>query len=160
METLELRELSEYERERGKPMPTLNHSFLQKKLLVRLDMRYEKDYTILPELSLEMPQKPNAVPDICIFPRLEIDFLHDRTTVSQMPVTVIEITSPSQSNDEILAKFERYFHAGVQSCWLVLPSFKAISVYSQIGIYRFFTHTDTLTDSITGIELPLNEVFV
>ena len=158
METLEL--LSDYELERGKPMPSLNHAFIQKKILVKLEIRYENKFTILPELSLEMPEKPDTVPDIAIFHKLEIDFLHDRTSVSQMPLTVIEIVSPSQSNDEILAKFERYFKAGVKSCWLVLPGFQAISVYSQIGIYAFFKTTDILTDAVTNIELPLSEIFV
>ena len=79
--------------------------------------------------------------------------------MTKMPLTVVEIISPSQSNEDILAKFERYFNAGVKSCWLVLPSFQAISVYSAICKYQFFTEDKTLTDPATGIELPLSEVF-
>lgn len=78
----------------------------------------------------------------------------------EMPLTVIEILSTPHSPDEILAKFERYFNAGVKSCWLVMSSFQAISVYSEFGKYHFFSKTDTLFDSVTGIELALNEVFV
>ena len=154
-----LEQLSDYERERGKPMPTLNHAYVQKNLLVGLDYRYRKTHTVLSELNLTMPHRPDTVPDIAISPKLQIDFLHDVTSMTQMPLTVIEIVSPSQSNDDILAKFERYFRAGVQSCWLVLPSFKAISVYSAIGKYQFFTDDTTLTDPVTGIELPLNDIF-
>ncbi|MCU0352401.1 MAG: Uma2 family endonuclease [Cytophagales bacterium] len=157
METLEL--ISDYELERGKPKPSLNHSVTQSHLLVEMSLRYRKTYTILSELSLEMPEKPDTVPDIAIYAKLEIDFLHDRTTVAEMPLTIIEIVSPSQSNDDILAKFERYFKAGVKSCWLVMPSFKAISVYSDIGVYTFFKHSDTLTDPAVSIELPLAEIF-
>ncbi len=123
METLELKQLSDYELERGKPMPSLNHSIAQSHLLVELSVRYRKTHTFLSELSLSMPEKPDTVPDICIYPKMEVDFLHDRTSVSEMPLTIIEIVSPSQSNDEILAKFERYFNAGIKSCWLVLPKF-------------------------------------
>ncbi len=159
METLELKQLSDYELERGKPMPSLNHSIIQNNIGFELNLRYRKTHTILPELSLSMPEKPDTVPDICIYPKMEVDFLHDRTSVSEMPLTIIEIVSPSQSNDEILAKFERYFNAGIKSCWLVLPSFQAISVYSQIGTYRFFTAAETLTDPATGLELPLAEIF-
>ena len=32
-------QLSDYERERGKPMPTLNHAYVQKNLFVSLDYR-------------------------------------------------------------------------------------------------------------------------
>lgn len=107
-----------------------------------------------------MPERPDAVPDIAIYPTLQTDFLHDVASMTEMPLTVIEIVSPSQSDAEIVAKFEQYFDAGVKSCWLVLPIFQAISVYSAVGKYHFFTEDKTLTDPITGIELSLSEVFV
>lgn len=152
-------QLSEYELERGKPMPTLNHSVVQGNLIFALKLQCRQHYTVLSELNLTMPERPDTVPDISIYPKLQIDFLHDVTSMTDMPLTVIEIISPSQSNDDILAKFERYFKAGVQSCWLVMPSFQAISVYSSFGKYQFFSGNDTLTDALTGIEIPLNEIF-
>ena len=158
METV-IEQLSDYERERGKPMPTLNHAYVQTNLLVGLNAKYRQTHTFLSELNLTMPERPDAVPDIAIYPKLEIDFLNDVTSMIEMPLTVIEIISPSQSHDEILAKFKRYFEAGVRSCWLVMPSFQAISVYSAFGIYRFFSENDTLTDAVTGIELTLSDIF-
>ncbi|MBO0934652.1 Uma2 family endonuclease [Fibrella sp. HMF5036] len=106
-----------------------------------------------------MPERPDTVPDIAIYPKLQIDFFHDVTSMTEMPLTVIEIVSPSQSDAEIIAKFERYFNAGVKSCWLVLPSFQAISVYSAFGKYRFFSENDTVVDPVTTIECPLGDVF-
>ncbi len=153
-------QVSEYESERGKPLPTLNHAYVQKNLLVSLDYRYRKTHTILPELNLTLPERPDAVPDIAIYPRLQIDFLHDISSMTDMPLTVVEIISPSQSHEEILTKFERYFRAGVKSCWLVMPSFQAISVYSGVGKYQFVSEDKTLLDPATGIELSLSEVFV
>lgn len=152
--------LSDYERERGKPMPTLNHAYIQSNLLVALTIGYRDTHTFLSELNITMPERPDTVPDIAIYPKMKIDFLHDTTSMAVMPLTVIEIVSPSQSDAEILAKFERYFNAGVGSCWLVMPSLQAIAVYTGIGKYQFFTDTTTLTDSTTGITLALNEVFV
>ncbi len=159
METV-IEQLSDYERERGKPKPTLNHSIVQGNLTFALKLKYQTTYSFLPELNMTMPERPDAVPDIAIYPRLQADFLHDTTSMTEMPLTVIEIVSPSQSDAEIVAKFERYFDAGIKSCWLVLPIFQAISVYSGIGKYQFFTEDKTLTDPVTGIELPLSEVFV
>lgn len=152
-------QLSQYELERGKPMPTLNHAYVQKNLLVSLDYRYRKTHTILSELNLTMPERPDTVPDVAIYPKLQIDFLHDVTTMTEMPLTVLEIVSPSQSDAEILAKFERYFKAGVKSCWLVMPSLQAIAVYSSIGKYQFYSENATLTDPATGIELIVGEIF-
>lgn len=153
-------ELSDYERERGKPMPTLNHAYIQTNLLVELKTRYRKTHTVLSELNVTMPERDDAVPDIAIYHKLKIDFLHDVTSMTEILLTVVKIISPSQSHDKILAKFEGYFNAGIKSCWLVLPVFQAISVYPAIGKYQFFTEDKPLTDPITGIELPLSEVFV
>lgn len=106
-----------------------------------------------------MPEKPNCVPDIAIYPKLKIDFLEDVLGMTDMPLTAIEIVSSSQSDYEIVREINRYFQAGVQSCWLVNPPLQAISVYSEIGQYTFFKADTTLTDPVTGIELPLSEVF-
>lgn len=157
METV-IEHLSNYERERGKPVPTLNHSVVQGSLIFSLKLRYRQQYTVASELNLTMPERPDAVPDIAIYPKLQIDFFNDVTSMTEMPLTVVEIVSPSQSDAEIIAKFKRYFNAGVRSCWLVMRSFQAISVYSAFGNYRFFK-TDTLTDPVTGIELTLSEIF-
>ncbi|MEZ0608075.1 Uma2 family endonuclease [Fibrella sp. WM1] len=152
-------QLSEYELERGKPMPTFNHAIVQGNLLFLLKAGHRNTYTILPEINITMPERPDTVPDLAIYLKLPVDFLHDIQSMTQIPLTVVEIISPSQSNDEILAKFERYFAAGVQSCWLVIPSFQSISVYSAPGQYQFFNSGTTLTDPATGIELAIDEVF-
>jgi len=159
METV-IEQLSEYELERGKPMPTLNHAIIQANLIFVLKFHYRQQYSIASELNLTMPERPDTVPDVAVYPKLQIDFLHDITSMTDMPLTVVEIVSPSQSDAEIVTKFERYFNAGVRSCWLVMPVFKAISVYSSPGQYKFFTDDTTLTDPVTNIELPLGEIFV
>jgi Uma2 family endonuclease len=157
METVEI--LSDYELERGKPMPSKNHGYLQANLLMALGTLYRRQYTFLSETSLLMPEKPDCVPDIAIYPKLEIDFLDDELSMTQLPLTAVEIVSPTQSDQDLLQKINRYFNAGVKSCWLVLPGFKAIHVYSGIGEYTFFNAQMTLSDPTTQIELPLSEIF-
>ena len=65
-----IEQLSDYERERGKPIPTLNHAYLQSSLLVELNIRYRKTHTFLSELNMTMPERPDTVPDIAIYPKL------------------------------------------------------------------------------------------
>jgi len=154
-----IEQLTDYEIERAKPMPTLNHSATQGNLVFALKLNYRHQFSFLPELNVAMPERPDTVPDIAIYPKLEIDFLHDVTAMTEMPLTVIEIVSPSQSDSEIVAKFERYFDAGLQSCWLVMPIFQTISVYTSIRQFKFFTADTILTDPTTGIELTLSEIF-
>ena len=65
-------ELTAYEIERGKPMPSTNHSIIQDNICFELNIRYRKDYRILPELSLDTPSK-STVPDIAIYPKFALD---------------------------------------------------------------------------------------
>ncbi len=159
MELLIENEISQYELERNKPMPSKNHSIVQGNLTTEINILYRKRFTLMPEVEISMPSKPNCVPDIAIYPKLKFDFLDDELTMTEMPLTAIEIVSPSQSDSDILKKINRYFNAGVQSCWFVMPGFRAISVYSSIDNYEFFTSDMTLLDPATGIELSLTDIF-
>jgi Uma2 family endonuclease len=159
IETLELRELTDYELESGKPMPRKKHGYLQSRITSLLDYNYRQHLTIFSELEIVMPEKPDAVPDIAIYPKMAIDFLGDDLPMTQMPLTAIEIASPLQSDGELVEKINRYLHAGVKSCWLVLPILKAVYIYSAIGEYQFFNTDMTLSDLVTNIELSLPEIF-
>ncbi len=157
--TIQEQQLSHYEIERNKPMPSLNHSAIQTNLVSFLNQHYRKQYTILSEISILMPEKPDAVPDIAIYPKLKLDFFEDQIAMTEMPITAIEIGSPSQSDNYIVKKINRYFEVGIKSCWFVIPSLQAISVYSGVGKYQFFSREMTLKDEITGVEIPLSDIF-
>jgi len=150
--------LSEYEIERNKPMPSLNHSAIQINLGAELHNRYKNQYRLVSELSLELADWP-SVPDICIFPKMPINLKKDITTMTEAPLCAIEIISPSQSVDEMRSKAEKYFEHGVQSCWIVLPAFANIYVFSSPDEYDIFRASETLCDSKLEISLPLKEVF-
>jgi Uma2 family endonuclease len=159
METLELISPTDYERERGKPMPTLQHALIQQNLVFEIKTRYRHLYHALPELTLEMPEKPDSVPDVAIYPVAQIRFENEVIRMNQMPLTTIEILSPSQRDDELISKTDRYFQVGVKSCWIVLPGFRAVAVYSGPRQYQFFMEDSTLVDPVTGIELAVSELF-
>ena len=152
-----IEDLSEYERERGKPMPSKNHAIIQSRLAGQLDVHYGETYTIMTEVKLDIPEK-DAVPDLAIYPLLTFDPLHDETKMTQMPLGVIEILSPTQTNEELLAKVGKYFDAGVKSCWLVIPTFRLISVFSDRQTSKTFIEGE-LHDSVLGIKLDVDKIF-
>ncbi|MGI9174544.1 MAG: Uma2 family endonuclease [Rhodothermales bacterium] len=148
--------LSDYERERGKPMPSKNHSFVQFRLVVALS-RYSADYSILPELSLELDGR-TLVPDISVFHKDAPDWRHDEIRVEEAPLLAIEILSPRQAMQDLAEKFEAYFAAGVKACWLVQPMLKTIAVFAPESDVR--VHTEgVVKDPETGIEVALEEIF-
>lgn len=153
-------QLSDYEIEHGKPMPSTVHAFVSKNLLVSLEIHYRQRYTILPELALERSEDiPPSVPDIAIYPKFKIDVHQDTVRRTDTPVGIIEILSPTQSLDDLIEKAETFLLAGVQSVWIVVPGLEAVFVYHQPNRYDFFRGEDVLRDERLGIELMLTSVF-
>jgi Uma2 family endonuclease len=151
------REFSDYERERGKPMPSKNHSRLQIALSGLFFTVYRKQYTAYSELSLNLAGD-KLTPDVCLYPYEPANWLHDQNPVTEPPLLAIEIISPSQSVTEMLAKARRYFAGGVQSFWLVQPELRTISVYYPNDTLQTFS-AGTVHDTSNGIEISFTDVF-
>ncbi len=148
------KEISDYELERGKPMPSFIHGITQIRIgsaLSRLD-----DFVVGSEITLDL--KPRVTPDILIFRKRKVNFQRDEKRVSEMPLTAIEILSGTQGMENFDEKLPRYFEAGVQSVWLVQPFIKTIAVFLPNEEPRVFTKGE-LNDPATGISLNLDEIF-
>ena len=78
---------------------------------------------------------------------------------AQAPLLCIEIQSPSQSLEEMVAKVRIYFEFGVRSCWVIQPAVQGVFVFTDARHYDFFHSGDTLRDAPLGLELPLAPVF-
>jgi Uma2 family endonuclease len=153
----ELDGITDYEQERGKPMPSKNHGILQASLIIALHSHLGKKYRAISELSLDL-LGDKLTPDICLYPYAPSNWLHDQSPVTEPPLLAIEIVSPSQSTTEMLLKARRYFAGGVQSFWLVEPALQTISVLSPNDTLQTFA-SGIARDEVVGVELPIAEVF-
>ena len=159
METL-IPEISDYELERGKPRPSLHHALVQSNLIFFIRSSLGADYVIMSELNLVIDER-KMVPDICLFRRAELDLAVEQINLATPPLTAIEILSPTQAIGELLAKAQRYFAAGVQSYWLVVPDLWAVAVFNTADPkkYKYFYNGQNLTDPVTGADLPVGPLF-
>lgn len=157
METLVAPALSDYEADRRKPMPSKNHAFIQMRISGSLFSRYASQFTILPEVRIDI-NDTDYTPDICVYPLIPFDSRHDAIRMTELPLTAIEILSPTQSVEELVAKFEVYFKAGVRSGWLVQPALQTIFLLTPDNKIAVF-HDEPLTDPTTGIDINLGDVF-
>jgi Uma2 family endonuclease len=153
-DTLSDEAVSDYERERGKPMPSLNHGLVQAKLITLLSAL--KQFTVGSEITLDL--SPKVTPDILIFNKRKPNWQHDEKRVSEMPLTVIEILSGTQGLDNFDEKLTRYFNAGIKSVWLVQPFIETIAIFLPNQKPKVFS-TGELFDDATGIRLSLAEIF-
>ncbi len=149
---------SDYELERGKPMPTTVHAAIQTNIAAELRTRYRRQYRVLTEITLATQPK-DSVPDVAIYPYFQLDYQHDTASRTDAPLVAIEIISPSQSLSQMIEKAGRYFAFGVMSCWIVIPDMKAIAAYSSPTEYHFFMGNDVVKDANLPVELPLELVF-
>ncbi|WP_435354094.1 Uma2 family endonuclease [Emticicia sp. SJ17W-69] len=148
---------AEYLLDRGKPVPSKNHSRLESRLSFLMTRDYENTYDTFVELSLEL-STGKATPDLCLFKPEPSDWLEDEIRVKNTPLGVIEIVSPKQSTQDLVDKLDTYFGAGVQSCWIVIPTFKMINIFHAKHEYKTYM-TGELFDEKLGIRLNLEEVF-
>lgn len=158
IEIAEERDISQYELERGKPMPRLIHGAIQANLVIQLAIQYPDQFRIASEVTLDT--KPDgSTPDIVLYPAMPLDFKNDPARRSDAPLLVVEIQSPSQSSADMVVKLEPYFYFGVKSCWIAVPDFRAIFVYRDPFNYSFFHDSETLKDANLNVEINLSEIF-
>lgn len=158
MEAATLPIQSEYEIERGKPMPSRLHAVVQKRLTIYLGTHYDGKFEFLPELSLDTPGQ-KSTPDIAIDVFGPIDFSKDEIKKPTAPLATIEILSPTQILQTLLDKTNDYFSFGVKSCWVVIPPLKSVYVFKAPNDYQVFSHEDILRDPNLNIEVPLGVIF-
>lgn len=149
----------QYQIERNKPMPSKNHSAIQSRLIIALGKKYDEKYEFYSELSLAMPDVKPAVPDLCIFPKENLDLLNDEIKVTDAPITAIEILSPKQGIEDIKDKFFNiYFPAGVKSAWLIIPTLRSVHIFTPDKQFVSY-NSGKLTDKACGVELELDDFF-
>jgi Uma2 family endonuclease len=147
-----------YETERGKPMPSDNHSYLQAEICYQLKLKYNSEFDIQTELSLELPSG-NAVPDLCVFPKKQRNWQRDIIRRKDAPLLAIEILSPKQGFDDLVDKIQDiYFPAGVLSAWIIVPSAESLILFKPNEKPETFSKT-IVQDSASKFELDLGLIF-
>lgn len=153
METLTI---SQYELERGKPVPRLKHSILQHRIDVIFG-RYESEFSILPELDIELGGKP-FVPDVCVYPKQTVNWQGAEGPMLEPPLLAVEILSQSQTLEQLFARAQAYLDAGTGAVWIVVPVAQTVFVLKPNAKPQAFS-AGIIKDERTGIELNIEELF-
>lgn len=108
-----------------KPMPTLYHSRLQKRLVATIDSA-GSPYEAFPELRCVLSRN-SVVPDITVIHQNRIPGKNE--PIQGAPDWVIEILSPNQSTTKVIAKIQSCLQAGTQLGWLIDAEEKVVMVF-------------------------------
>lgn len=78
-----------------------------------------------------------------------------------IPDLAAEIVSPTNTADEVVAKVQDYFQAGVRLVWVLYPDPGQVYVYESPAKVRVLTRQDVLDggEVLPGFQLPLAELF-
>jgi Uma2 family endonuclease len=148
----------QYQKERGKPMPSKNHSRIQRRLIRMLDNKYGEQFDVFPEFELELLGK-KTVPDVSVFPFAPSDWENDELRSKVAPILAIEILSPKQASGVLTKKIRtNYFIAGVKSAWIVFPDLKYVTVLHPNGNIATYSK-GILSDKASGFEVDLDDLF-
>ena len=148
--------VSDYERERGKPMPSKAHGYTQANLIGALFAHRDR-FTIFSELTLDLDER-ELTPDLSLYAAADVDLLHDDVRVQEPPLLAVEIQSPTQSMQALLDKIEFLLGAGVQSCWLVQPPLRTVTVFPGT-LDGTTVSSGTVIDPVLDIEIDVEAVF-
>lgn len=147
---------TDYEQARDKPLPSRNHGFIQAVVTGEL-LRYRGEYTSFSELTLQLDDL-RVTPDLCVYPKMRMNFQEDEVRMTEPPLLAVEIESPTQSTQDVVDKINDMLEAGVESCWLVQPATETITIFT--GDEKPTTvSAGTLRDPATGIEVDVSDVF-
>lgn len=148
--------ISSYERERGKPPPSKAHGYTQANLTAAL-VPYCDKYTIFSELTLEFDDR-ELTPDLSIYPKIDVDLVHDKERVREPPILAVEIATLSQGLENQIERIEVLLQAGIQSCWLVQPPIRTVTLFSG-SLDGTTVSSGTFTDPVLNIDVSLNAIF-
>lgn len=149
-------EMTDYERERGKPMPSIQHSRVQRKLLRQ--MMDEARYEPFPEINLNLNGN-KSVPDIAVFQKSKVPPDDDDSVwITVPPQLTIEILSPGQSLKSLFDKAALYLQNGVEEAWVLIPEIQSITVCKPGGVQKTFVEGSVTHDS-TGITVEIERTF-
>ncbi len=148
----------DYETERNKPMPNRIHGHIQGNLQFELRTKYGPQFNIESEVTLDTKPR-STTPDIVIYPKKVLSLKDVEPKATEMPLTTIEIQSPSQSPEILVAKaWESYFPAGVKSAWVIIPAIKGVRVVLPNDENLLYISGE-VQDPTTGIGIEIDKIF-
>jgi len=117
-----------------------------------------RNYRVGSEITLDIGNDRSLTPDLLVFPKRKLNLYVDDPKTKEIPVSVAEILSASQSAHEVVKKARQYLELGVETVWVVVVPFHLISIHMSDGKELKF-HDGVASDPITGLMADLEAVF-
>ncbi len=135
--------------------PSIYHSAIA--INIAGELVRQKEFRAHSELTIVIDGDEHQ-PDISVYKRKKLDYIseEDQVRMEELPLTAIEIVSPSQTMNDLIRKANLYLQSAIQSVWIVHPQTHSITVKTK-NATRIY-HEGVLEDP-AGIRADLVVIF-
>jgi Uma2 family endonuclease len=158
-----------YELDQGELVEVSSASFLHNRIRGRVERflgvhldHHPEQGLVVAEQWFRLSEETVRAPDVALVAPLQLSLLEpDRRIQSFSPALAIEITSPSNTFDELARKTQQYVDASTHSVWIFVTASREIHVYGA-GVHPvILTAEDLLQDAalLPGFSARVEELF-
>jgi Uma2 family endonuclease len=147
------------------PSPTFRHNRIRHRIADQLrkfvnahglgEITEESDFHLGPDIVRN--------PDVAFVTAQHLKSIDiDRSPVTGAPALAVEVVSPSNSAEDMMAKVRQYLAAGSLAVWVVYPRLRLVEVHDAAGTRAVFEPAVLEAHGVFGnltFSLPLTEIF-
>jgi Uma2 family endonuclease len=164
----EARDVS-YELDQGELVEVSSATYLHNRIRDRLVQRLmnhldaQKNLSeVVAEQWFRLGEDTVRAPDVALIAPSQLALLEPERRIQPFsPALAIEITSPSNTFDELARKTQQYLEAGTHAVWIFVTAMRQIHVYSATAHPVILTAEDVLEDAalLPGFSARVEELF-
>jgi Uma2 family endonuclease len=158
-----------YEIDQGELVEVSSATYLHNRIRDRLVQRLmnhldaQKNLSeIVAEQWFRLSDDTVRAPDIALIAPSQLAMLEPERRVQPFsPALAVEITSPSNTFDELARKTQQYLDAGTRTVWIFVTAMREIHVYSATAHPGILTAEDLLEDAalLPGFSARVEDLF-
>ncbi|MFT4009240.1 MAG: Uma2 family endonuclease [Nocardioidaceae bacterium] len=124
--------------------PVFDHGYVQTALSVALITAFPS-LRVVTEVFVVLPHNRVRIPDISV-----VDHRPEGGMITDPPVLVVEVLSPSTRGEDTIRKSTEYAGAGIGQYWIVDPDLRSLDIYRNVDggwepLARLDDHSPTAT---------------
>ena len=131
------------------------------RLMNHLDARKDPS-EVVAEQWFRLSDDTVRAPDVALIVPSQLPLLEPERRIQPFsPALAVEITSPSNTFDELARKTQQYLEAGTRAVWIFVTAMREIHVYSATAHPAILTAADLLEDAalLPGFSAHVEELF-
>jgi Uma2 family endonuclease len=158
-----------YELDQGELVEVSSATYLHNRIRGRLVQRlmnhldaHKNLSEVVAEQWFRLSEDTVRAPDVALIAPSQLPLLEPERRVQPFsPALAIEITSPSNTFDELARKTQQYLDAGTHAVWIVVTAMRQIQVHSATAHPVILTAEDLLEDPalLPGFSARVEELF-